>query len=97
MPYFDAFPVFVLAVSLFLLLACLFAVAATKKIAAVLWCASASGASVLAVTFFSFWNNETQGNMFAVCIMVFMLCYSLMGASLCISKKAKHDHFAGDK
>jgi hypothetical protein len=54
-------------------------------------------ASAVVVTFFSFWNNEPQGNIFAICILVYMLCYSLIGGSLCISTKMGQDSSISDE
>jgi NADH:ubiquinone oxidoreductase subunit K len=39
------------------------------------------------VVFFSHRNEDALGNIFAMCIMVYVICYALVGASLCIAAK----------
>jgi NADH:ubiquinone oxidoreductase subunit K len=65
----------------------LFAAAITKGIASILWSASSSMASVIVMVFFSHKNRDPQGNIFAICVMMFLICYVLIGASLCLAAK----------
>jgi NADH:ubiquinone oxidoreductase subunit K len=98
MAYYNDLATFVLSVALFSLLVGLFATAITKGIASILWSASSSMASVIVMVFFSYRNIDPQGNIFAICVMVFLICYVLLGASLCLAGK-KDDgaiHFQSD-
>jgi hypothetical protein len=84
MTFYNDLAIPIVAVSLLFLLVCLCATTITDDMFSVLWSASASGASVIVMTFFSFLYNDQSSNMFAICIMIFMLCYSAVGASLSI-------------
>lgn len=84
-------PAIVLIIALFLLLSHILTIALIhKKILSVLWCTSASLTSVIVIIFFSFWNHDPAGNIFALGIMIHMLCYSLLGASLSLSINQNH-------
>jgi NADH:ubiquinone oxidoreductase subunit K len=84
MTFYNDLAIPIIIASLLFLIVCLCATAVSSWAFAVLWSASASMASVMILTFFSFLYNDFSGNMLAMCIMVFMLCYSAVGASLSI-------------
>jgi ABC-type Mn2+/Zn2+ transport system permease subunit len=75
-----------LAVSIFMLVACAFIAALfEKKRVTLTLCGSLfSIPSIVVFSYFSFVTNDNDGGIFAFCIMVYVLCYSLIGLGLSV-------------